>query len=462
MVRGAASILTEQRAGRDEPIGFFLHVANPRPTFLDKGKTIADLPVEVAEAVAAAIRSVTAIWCKQRKAEERHASAAERRMDAMTRDKPITIIDAAFSVMAAAYMKASDNNTLPANARQVFYAARPDVLRLTGRDKLDDGDFIQRVLVDYMNEHKNECADWDIVFDDRGHLSEPHTGVEIGLGTLAVRDYLNGYAGPELVEGGFAAPKIVTHGPEERYGGLFYIEKEGFDELVDQVQIAKRFDLAFMSCKGMSVTAARELVDQTCARFGLTLFILRDFDVSGFSIASTLHQSNRRYEFSTKSGEDFKVVDLGLRLEDVERLGLQFEPVSFGKIGKDAIRNRLEINGATEREIDFLLTGPPGFGQRVELNAMTSRQFVDLIEGKLAEHRVRKVVPVVGDLEDAYRLFRRGAAMKRVVEEAIAAMSTEEIAAPGDLARRLDAYLAKRPASSWDAAIEALVAGDFA
>ena len=73
-------------------------------------------------------------------------------------------------------------------------------------------------------------------------------------------------------------------------------------------------------------------------------------------------------------------------------------PVSFGRESKDALRERLEINSATEAEIAFLLDGPPCFGQRVELNAMASRQFVDFLEGKLREHGARKVIPFAGEL----------------------------------------------------------------
>ena len=32
------------------------------------------------------------------------------------------------------------------------------------------------------------AADWDVVYDDRGHFTEPHTKRVIGLGTLNVRD----------------------------------------------------------------------------------------------------------------------------------------------------------------------------------------------------------------------------------------------------------------------------------
>jgi hypothetical protein len=88
-----------------------------------------------------------------------------------------------------------------------------------------------------------------------------------------------------------------------------------------------------------------------------------------------------------------------LRLADVERLGLESEPVVFGKISQSALRDRLRINGATEAEIRFLLSE-----RRVELNAMTSRQFVDFLEAKLIEHSAAKVIPGVKTLKDAYSL----------------------------------------------------------
>jgi hypothetical protein len=39
-------------------------------------------------------------------------------------------------------------------------------------------------LPDFVNENGVE---WDIVYDDRGHFTEPHTKLVIGLGTLNVR-----------------------------------------------------------------------------------------------------------------------------------------------------------------------------------------------------------------------------------------------------------------------------------
>jgi DNA topoisomerase VI subunit B len=449
---GLGAILAEQRCGPDEPIGFFLHVASPRLTFLDRGKASVNLPHAVNQAVIAAIEFVTKDWAKQRKAEERDHAARLRRHDAMTaRSKPLSIKDAAYSVMAKAYAAASSDGTLPANARQIYYAARGDILRLTEKETLDASNFTQGILIDYMNDHPDECSGWNVVFSDRGHFTEPHTGHVVGLGTLAVRQYVANYAKPALIEGCFTDPQIETRGPEGRFGGLLYIEKEGFEPLLKQARIAERFDLAIMSCKGMSVTAARELVDQTCARFKVPLYILHDFDVAGFSIASALHESNRRYQFMT----DFVVHDLGLRLDDVENLGLASERVDLGKTSVTALRNRLRRNGATEAEIAFLLGR-----ERVELNAMTSRQFVDHLEAKLAEHGVGKVIPENGRLEEAYRLFVRGARARRVAEAALAAMATETISPPPDLEEQVRAYLTMNPDVAWDDAVLSLAGND--
>ena len=313
---GLESLLTEQCADYEEPIGFILHVASPRLTFIDKGKSDVDLPAEVDNAIVAVIQQVTATWCKQRKAEKRDASAKLRRMDVMTtaafRSRCLSLCEGAAAVFESGghtcslTLKVSDDGRLWAEAHQIYYAARPEILRLAQVDSVDPQTFAQTWLVNYMIEHP-ECANWKVAFADRGRLIEPHTGQAVGLGTRAVAAYLSAYAKPELIDGGFAGPKVSTHGPEGRYGGIWYTEKAGFDELFEEEQIAERFDLMRIVCQGMSVAAARKVVDRTCARFKVPLFILRDFDVAGFSIARTLHQSNRRYQFSTVSGEDLSM-----------------------------------------------------------------------------------------------------------------------------------------------------------
>jgi hypothetical protein len=273
---------------------------------------------------------------------------------------------------------------------------------------------------------------------------EPHTGKSFGVGTLNVRHYVDGYASPVFEEAGFVGAKIKTSGPEGRYCGLLYIEKEGFGPILEQAKLADKFDIAIMSCKGMSVTAARQLIDRTCARYGIPLLILHDFDTSGFSIAKTLCSDTRRYSFRST----FETIDLGLRLSDVQELDLESEPVSSGRADPDKIQDRLERNGATADEIAFLMDG-----QRVELNAMTSEQFVEFVERKLAEAGIAKIVPPKEQLDKAYRLFARGKLVEEAVEKVIEEMPVAAIAVPDDLIARVRDYLGQNPESPWEAAV---------
>lgn len=119
-----------------------------------------------------------------------------------------------------------------------------------------------------------------------------------------------------------------TSGPQHRFKAILFIEKEGFLPLFKAVRLAERYDIAIMSTKGMSVTAARILVDQLCGQYGIPLLVLRDFDKAGFWIIGTLQRDNRRYEFKN----DITVIDLGLRIGDVQEWSLQSEDVHTGNL----------------------------------------------------------------------------------------------------------------------------------
>jgi hypothetical protein len=68
--------------------------------------------------------SATKKWTKQRKAEERNSRAVGMRRFRMTSAQEASLKEAAAEIMEKAYMKASGNGRLPANARQIMYAAR--------------------------------------------------------------------------------------------------------------------------------------------------------------------------------------------------------------------------------------------------------------------------------------------------------------------------------------------------
>jgi len=398
-----------------------------------------------AEAIADLVRAVTKDWAKQRKSEERDRSRERNRRDRLVARHQITLKEAAWSVMAEAYAKASDNGQLPANARQIMYAARPQILELTGKASLDDAYFTQRLLPGYVEQQAAECADWNVVYDARGSFVEPHTGHDIALGTIEVHNYVRA-----CPEGRSAVKRIVrsalfpTIGPENRYGSILFIEKEGFAPLLQRARIAERFDIAITSTKGMTTVSARNLFDELSTRVNKIL-TLHDFDVSGFTIFGTIAADGRRYRFGNKA---IPIADIGLRLADVEALDLQSEPVTIsGDWSKRA--KTLAQYGANDDEIAFLRD------RRVELNAMTSRQLVDLIEVKLAEHGVGKVVPKAAVIEGhaRYLIEQRLAdeALKKAVPEI--AKQAAAVALPPELRQAVEAELKRAPHLPWDTAV---------
>jgi len=439
------TVLAQQRVDHEQPVMFALHLACPQVGYLDRGKSSLVIEQDQAAAIVQCTESVTKAWCKQVKAEERHISARLNREDALTKKSKVSIKDAAYQCMEAAYKKASGGGIYPAHARQIMYAARPFVQEITGLD-LDDKYFIKTLLPSYIEE---KGVSWNIVYDARGHFTEPHTGHTVALGTLAVREYLKGISGHrvESLDFDIAENYYPTFGPKNRYQTILFIEKEGFMPLFEQIKLAERYDLAIMSTKGTSVTASRELIDCLC-RDGndVRLLVLHDFDKAGFSILQTLTNDTWRYKFDNK----VEVIDLGVRLGDID--GLSVERVQH--IGDDPAKN-LRDNGASEDEIKFLLT------QRVELNAFTSDQFVTWLEAKLKAHGVVKVVPDDQTLERAYKRIQRMTEVQKVIDQAIFEMEEADLDTPDDLADRIRAIQADSPTLTWDAALKIIVSDDI-
>ena len=404
-------------------------------------------PRNLGEALSSVVTKATGKWAATKKSEERHPSHVSYRRVRMTAARGLSQKDAAAQVMEGAYMSASANGTLPANARQVMYAARPKIEALTNGKRLDDQYFCQTLLPDYMEEHE---VDWDVVFDARGHFAEPHEGVVVNLGTLAVRNYLNKIREAKFEDPELNAAGISTYGPDRNFAAALFIEKEGFQPLFERVMLAERHDIAIMSTKGVSVTAARLLVDRLCSAHDIPLLVLHDFDVAGFTILDTLRRDTRRYRFES----DIKVIDLGLRLADVRAMGLQSEGAASSKSSAGTIRARLRNSGATPEECDFLVH------QRVELNAMTSEQFVAFIERKLAEHGIEKIIPVKETLDEAYRLFDRGRRLQEAYDKVMTEVDTAGVSAPDDIEKRVAKILKDRPTLRWDAAVKEVQTDD--
>jgi hypothetical protein len=396
-------------------------------------------PRNIANDILDAVETATSRWTRQKKSEERHPGMIRYRMSRMTREPRTSQKDAAWQVMEDAYMRASGNDTLPALARQIFYQARPKIMELTEDKHLDYGYFSQTLLPDYIEEHG---VNWRVVYDARGHLEEPHTNRRIGIGTIEIGNYLHAMQDPHVDAAEFSRASVDIVGPSGNIAGVLFCEKEGFGPLFKQVNLANRYDLMILSTKGVSVTAARLLIDDICGDKDLPLFVLHDFDVAGFMILGTLHRDTRRYQFSNP----IEPVDLGLRLEDIA--GLEQEPAAATKTSKVMLRDQLAENGAADAEIEILLDG------RVELNAMTSDALVAMIERKLKDYGLQKVIPDDDLLGEAYLAFHRSNELQEQFEELEGEFEESKIKVPKTLKNQVRTILKKHPDLRWDDALK--------
>src|SRR6516165_9210128 len=332
----------------------------------------------IADDMIDAIETAASKWTRQKKSEERYPGMIRYRVSRMTKEPRTTQKEAAWQIMEEAYMAASANGTLPALARQIFYQARPKIMALTDDKELAYGYFSQTLLPDYIEEHG---VDWNVVYDARGHFEEPHTNRRIGCGTIEVGNYLHAIKEPGIVPAEFADANVDVIGPDGGISAVLFCEKEGFSPLFRAVNLANRYDLMIISTKGVSVTAARQLIDSICGTKHLPLFVLHDFDVAGFMIFGTLQRATRRYQFVNA----IEVIDLGLRLADIA--GLEREPAASTRTSESILRDQLAENGADNAEITILLN------ERVELNALTSDALIAMIERKLKAYGLAKVIP---------------------------------------------------------------------
>jgi len=158
-------------------------------------------------------------------------------------------------------------------------------------------------------------------------------------------------------------------------------------------------------------------------------------------ILGTLHRDTRRYQF----GSSIEPIDLGLRLEDID--GLEREPAAATKTRESILREQLAQNGATDAEIDILLT------DRVELNAMASDALIEMIERKLEEFGLEKVVPDDKLLEETYRAFHHSDELREAFEKAEREFKATEITVPEDLREQVRKILEQHQSLRWDDAV---------
>jgi hypothetical protein len=349
-----------------------------------------------------------------------------RRPDAKTEgtSQKDTVLDNLDDVIAAV----SGDEGYRFNARQLFYALRPIVMKETG-EELKIANFTN-IITDYENEN----GEIPLMYrEPRGSITHPHRNETITLGTLMVEDYER---------------------PQWNFNKIVYIEKEGAQEALKQNRWCERHDCAVMSSKGFSTRAARDLIDKLVEHDEpVEVFCVHDADASGTMIYQTLQE-----ETKARGARKIKIINLGLEPWEAIAMGLEVETVEETKRQKpvaDYIRER-DRTDATRWEA-WLQTG------RVELNAMTTPQLIGWLDMKIGGG---KLIPPPHVLEqhlaDRIESKVRAEIIERILAEAeiddrvtavIAAITTPDAA---ELAGDIKKLFEQQPDREWRDAIEAV------
>jgi Topoisomerase 6 subunit A/Spo11, Toprim domain len=271
--------------------------------------------------------------------------------------------------------------------RQLLYGLRPIVMNEIG-EELKLGNFT-KIITDYEAEHGEIEG---MYREPRGSIYHPHRGETITLGTITVEDYKR---------------------PKWTYNKLVYIEKEGWSEALKEARWAERNDCMLMSSKGFTTRAARDLVDKLAEHDEpVTIFCVHDADASGTMIHQTFQEATK-----ARGARKIQIVNLGLEAWEAIAMGLQVEDVEEKERYKavaDYVLARKDRapNGKTWEQ--WLQT------HRVELNAMTTPQFIAWLDGKMADYD--KLIPpadvLKAELDHRIEEKVRTAITERILREA--------------------------------------------
>ena len=250
-----------------------------------------------------------------------------------------------------AIQKASGGGIYKFSQRQLYYAVRPYVI--TKLNKETDYNYFCRVLTEY------ESVSGDIknlYRDPRGILYHPHLNEEIPIGTIAVENY---------------------HRPSWTFNKIIYSEKEGFFTILRDAKFPERYDCALLTSKGYASRAVKDLFDLLGdTKEEIYFYCIHDADAAGTKIYETLQGATM-----ARPGRRIKVINLGLDPAEALEMNLEVEKVQNAK-GRKPVAAYLNDHWKNWLQ-----------HSRVELNAMTSPQFLKWLESKMEEQGVAKVIP---------------------------------------------------------------------
>jgi hypothetical protein len=404
------------QAPKDEDFTILLNITTPYMPITSDGKEPNLLPflVEIEVAMAKAVR-------KARRLNAKSEGTSQKEVVLDNLDDVIAFV--------------SGGEGYRFNARQLFYALRPIVMEATG-EELKIANFTG-IITDYEAEN----GEIPLMYrEPRGSITHPHSSDTITLGTLMVEQYER---------------------PAWSFNKLLYIEKEGAQEALKQNRWLERHDCAVMSSKGFSTRAARDLIDKLVEHNEpVEVFCVHDADASGTMIYETLQEATK-----ARGARKIQIINLGLEPWEATEMGLEIETLEETKREK-AVADYVRERDDGDEWVDWLQT------HRVELNAMTTPQFINWLDEKMAEFGSGKLIPPENVLEDTLAEWTevkiRAEITARILRDAnfegqvAAALVAAAIRAPSGatIARDIARLFGQRPDAEWRDHIEEIARRD--
>ena len=264
--------------------------------------------------------------------------------------------------------------------RQLYYQFRPILAKAGYRIEGDSKyNYFCKIIAEIENERGHDLR--GIWRNDRGKMISPHSEETTYLGTQSVEQY---------------------QFPDYEYNKVLFVEKEGFFSILQDAEFGKKYDCAIMSSSGYSNKATRDLIDKIYERNPDTLFFcLHDCDSAGTMIYQTLQEAT-----TARAARKAKIIDLGLTPDQAEELGLEVEQIK-----------KQSVIASTKYQKKY---GNWFENQRVELNAMTSEQFILFLESELKKYdEVGKVIPELDYLNDTFEASLKEAIKNQIEEEVL-------------------------------------------
>jgi hypothetical protein len=348
-------------------------------------------------------------------------SAVRKAKVAIPSEKKRTRKSVVLEYLQEAIDKASGGGQYKFAQRQVLYVVRPYVQQELGVSL--ETSYFNDIITEYEDEYGEIEG---MTREPRGSMTHPHGGLSIPMGTLSVDAYER---------------------PSYQYNKIVYIEKEGFTETLKAAEWPERHDCALLSSKGFTTRAVKDLIDGLAeSDEPIQVFCVHDADAPGSMIYHTLvnetkARGNRRIDIINLGIDPWEAIDMGLDVEDVKYERRQAVA--------EYITNRPDRGHWSE----WLQT------HRVELNAMTSPQFIAWLDQKMDEYSTGKVIPpaeiVIESIRERAEDMIRERITERILREAGIERQVEQamqdlaLPAAADVRDDMIEFFSKSPTEPW-------------